>query len=468
VTRRSNTKFNGLRTKAASLTFFCKRTQRRFGENVRRHSGHRRGSLRSLFGSPKDYERLEQTLYLAVMEFRSGHGELAASKTIEALKQWYQLANHVALTLDGTPDLKDALKSAIALADSATRLSLAGGAMGQHDLLIEVQGRLTRTIAKLKEEQHSARFEAVQTVDSGNAGTSQPTFDPSKLTPEEYEGWLRNQAIVRDATLRRSNLDLRLQELRRKAAQANDDLSDAEKQLDAQQAADTGPNSPPGDSLYPSAHSLPTNTNITATQSYQDLPNTSQWYSPRNYACRTGPCTLEEWQREASSTQPSEQPVQRSTAATVVPWCGAQWCAPRNYTCYWGPCTQEEGQKQNAQKQPSQQLTRQGSQASTSQTPAQPSSPPTERTQTPQGQGRTSGLIKATVVNASSSIMGVIIGGTADLKFTLAPGGTRIIDVPPGLNAVVIFDPSNKILPYDQIINFEGGKLYNLSYAVHR
>jgi hypothetical protein len=199
------------------------------------------------------------------------------------------------------------------------------------------------------------------------------TFDPSKLTPAEYEGWQRNQAIVRDETLGQSSLDLRLQKLRRQAAQANEDLADAEKELETQESAGTGSNSPAGGSLYPSTDSVGTNTRST----YQDLPNTPVWVSPRNYVCKTGPCTLEQWQRETPSTQAAQQPVQHSANSPRVPWCGAQWCAPSNYTCDFGPCTLEQWQKQNSPAQPKQQAPQQTAKGSGSNAPVKPPTPPT-------------------------------------------------------------------------------------------
>jgi hypothetical protein len=75
---------------------------------------------------------------------------------------------------------------------------------------------------------------------------------------------------------------------------------------------------------------------------------------------------------------------------------------------------------------------------------------------------------KASFANGASTPMSVRIGGTANFTFTIPPGGSKVVDIRPGLNLIVIFSPDNAALPTDALFTFKAGRLYKFSYAIFK
>jgi hypothetical protein len=253
--------------------------------------------LSLLFGTRKDYENLGQTIDIAEMEFQSGHDALGAAKVIDAVKQSYQLAKHVKDTLDGTTNPAEvALKSYLALAEAIKPLSDFEEAIGRGTVLQDMQVRINTKITELQTEQFAAPY-----IDLGRAPQDAViTFDPSTLSPEAYAGWLKNQERMRAETLGQSDTELRLQELRRKAAQAQSDLNDAQQQYDVQTSQNRYRFPGNGDVTAPET-SARSGAQSPGPSIYPQITTSSQWQSPRNYRCARGPCTLEQWQQENTS-----------------------------------------------------------------------------------------------------------------------------------------------------------------------
>ncbi|HEY4661188.1 MAG TPA: hypothetical protein VIJ01_05075 [Candidatus Angelobacter sp.] len=260
------------------------------------------GVLSPLFGTQRDYENLGRTIDVAAMEFQSGHGAIAASKLVDAAKQSLQLIKLAANTLDGTINPEDMLKSYHDLADATKALSGIYAAFGRDSLLKDMQTRLNAQISKLQDEQFAAPYIA---RGQGSAPKDKPvpdeiTFDPSKLSPEAYAGWLKNQERMRSETLGQSDPELRVQELRRQAAQAQSDLNDAQQQYEIQTSQDTYRAPGTADVIAPGTA---TRTGVQSPEPsiYPQITTSSKWQSPRNYRCASGPCTLEQWQQENTS-----------------------------------------------------------------------------------------------------------------------------------------------------------------------
>ncbi len=261
------------------------------------------GLLSPLFGTQKDYENLGRTIDVAAMEFQSGHGAIAASKLVYAAKQSLQLIKLAANTLDGTINPEDMLKSYHDLAEATKALSGIYAAFGRDSLLKDMQIRLNAQISKLEDEQFAAPYIA---LGQGSAPQDKPvldkiTFDPSTLSPEAYAGWLKNQERMRSETLDQSNPELRLQELRRQAAQADSDFNDAQQQYETQTSQGTY-------RPFNAEATAPRTVGKISTQSpglstYPTTLPSSQWQSPRNYQCAAGSCTLEQWQQENTSSK---------------------------------------------------------------------------------------------------------------------------------------------------------------------
>lgn len=78
----------------------------------------------------------------------------------------------------------------------------------------------------------------------------------------------------------------------------------------------------------------------------------------------------------------------------------------------------------------------------------------------------TSNLARATFTNNAQSPMSVLIGGTANENFTVPPGGSKTVDITPGLNMVVISSPDNRALPTDGMFTFQRGMWHKFSYSI--
>lgn len=77
-------------------------------------------------------------------------------------------------------------------------------------------------------------------------------------------------------------------------------------------------------------------------------------------------------------------------------------------------------------------------------------------------------LARLTFSNDAQSPMAVSVGGTANERFTLPPGGSRTVDVEPGMNAIVISSPDSSALPAAAMFQFRAKRWYKFAYTIFK